>query len=146
MRFRGKLLLVIFAGPVLGMLAGCTVLRNRYLFDYEARKLPLVVPGKKLPASVHNARVYEDWYMEHTQTISFEATLTDARAFARTILKDKVVVGGDHGVLVHAGQAGWQDATDEHAETGSGFPDGYRVEVAVLAAGKKARVWLYLSS
>ncbi|HSI17477.1 MAG TPA: hypothetical protein VK980_06895 [Sphingomonas sp.] len=144
MSFRAKLMLAILVLPC--ALGACTVLRNGYLPDAEARQLPLVVPGKKLPASVHNAKVHEDWYMEHTQTISFEAPLADARTFASAILKDKVIAGGDPGVLVHAGQGGWPDAGSAYAETGSGFPDGYRVEVAVLPAGENGRVWLYLSS
>lgn len=147
MTFHAKLLLAAISGScLLAMLGGCTVLRNGYLPDDEARELPLVFPGKKLPASVHGTKVYEDWYMEHTQTISFEAPLTDARAFASAMLKDKVVAGGDSGVLIHAGQQGWPDAKSHRAETGSGFPDGYRVEVAVLPVGENARVWLFLSS
>jgi hypothetical protein len=147
MRFCGKLLLATIAGPyLLGMLGGCTMLRYGWLSDEQARRLPLVIPGKKLPGSVHSAWVSEDKWMEHTQTISFEASLVDARTFARTILQDRVVVGGDSGVLVHAEQDGWTDAKSASVETGSGFPDGYRVEVAVVPAGEDSRVWLYISS
>ncbi len=147
MSFRVKSLLAIFAAMCLsGALGGCTVVRNRYLLDSEARDLPLVARGKKLPPSVHWAWVYEDWYMEHTQTITFEASLSDARAFAKDIVQDKVVVGGDSTVLGDAGRHGWKYAQNPLVETGSGFPGGYWVQVAVAPVGEKARVWLHLSS
>lgn len=147
MSFRVKYLLAIFAAVCLsGALGGCTVVRNRYLLDSEARELPLVARGKKLPPSVHWAWVYEDWYMEHTQRITFEASLTDARAFAKDIVQDKVVVGGASTVLGDAERAGWKYARDPLVETGSGFPGGYWVQVAVAPVGEKAHVWLYLSS
>eukprot|EP01035_Chromulina_nebulosa_P002295 gene2295-3094_t len=147
MSFRVKYLLAIFAAVCLsGALGGCTVVRNRYLLDSEARELPLVARGKKLPPSVHWAWVYEDWYMEHTQTITFEASLSDARAFAKDIVQDKVVVGGDAVVLVAAESDGWKYAKSSLVETGSGFPGGYWVQVAVVPVGEKARIWLHLSS
>lgn len=95
---------------------------------------------------MHNTTVYEDWYMEHTQVISFEAPLAEARAFAGAMLKDKIIEGGDLVVLVHARESGWPYAQSANVETGSGFPDGYRVEVALLPMGDNGRVWLYLSS
>ncbi|MDH7974432.1 hypothetical protein QH494_19765 [Sphingomonas sp. AR_OL41] len=62
------------------------------------------------------------------------------------MVQDKVVVGGDSTVLGDAERAGWKYAKNPLVETGSSFPGGCWVQVAVAPAAEKARVWPYLSS
>lgn len=109
----------------------------------EVAKVRVAVSGARLPQSASDVRLYEARFLDGIQMLRFDASLADARSFARSALGRDAVPGEDpQNLYVGAEQEWWLDSFPEGAEGGAKRDNAGSVEIVLLPRGERATIWM----
>jgi hypothetical protein len=112
------------------------------------RQIQLLNPSAPLPPSASNVWFVEKHFLDTYQMVRFDASLADARAFARNLLDGRSPVRGHDPRLQYFGTdlEWWLRDFPANAEGGAKHDGHLRAQVVIVPDNERATVWALMFS
>ena len=120
--------------------------RGALVAQDQVRSIRVLGVQTGLPPSARQVWLYENSWLDAIQMLRFDASLSDARTFARSVLGRETLAGEDPR-LHNIGREypWWIRGYPKGAEGGSRNENGLLIDVVLVPNGDQARVWILVS-